>query len=213
MHKPTWLRLQSCVPLIAGALILVVLLVSRSGAFAASSAAPSLQSAHSQGGSVAAQRTPIPAGMHAFSGSVPLGPLASALVAAAKSQVGARYAAFGNTPEKGFSCVGLVHWSFAQVGVAVPESAPDLATSFPAVADATPAGAHLLPGDIVLFQNTAWAGYSHASIYIGAGQMVSADSYDTGVRQEPLNTPYWIAHWAGAVRVPLLVQDVAAPGT
>ena len=135
------------------------------------------------------------------------------VVSAAKSQVGARYASVGDTPQTGFSCVGLVHWAYARAGLTVPESAPSIAARYPHVGGATPAGAHLLPGDILLFVNTAWAGYSHAAIYVGNDMMVSADSPQTGVRLELLNTPYWDAHWAGAARVPGLIQNISGSST
>jgi hypothetical protein len=138
---------------------------------------------------------------------------ATTVVNAAKSQVGAHYASIGDTPQTGFSCVGLVHWAYARAGLTVPESAPALAASYPHIAGATPAGAHLLPGDILLFVNTAWAGYSHAAIYVGNDMMVSADSPQTGVRLEPLNTPYWNTHWAGAVRVPGLIENMSGAAT
>src|SRR5215467_6569383 len=70
---------------------------------------------------------------------------ATTVVSAAKSQVGARYASIGDTPQTGFSCVGLVHWAYARAGLTVPESAPALAASYPHVGGATPAGAHLQP--------------------------------------------------------------------
>jgi hypothetical protein len=135
---------------------------------------------------------------------------AETVVSAAKSQIGARYASVGDTPQTGFSCVGLVHWAYARAGLAVPESAPAIAARYPHVGGATSAGAHLLPGDILLFVNTAWAGYSHAAIYVGKDMMVSADSPQTGVQLEPLNTPYWDAHWAGAARVPGLIQNISS---
>src|SRR5262249_15829405 len=122
---------------------------------------------------------------------------ATTVVSAARSQIGAHYASVGDTPQTGFSCVGLVHWAYARAGMNVPESAPATAASYPHVSGATTKGAHLLPGDILLFVNTAWAGYSHAAIYIGNDMMVSADSPQTGVEFEPLDTPYWNAHWAG----------------
>jgi uncharacterized protein YycO len=135
------------------------------------------------------------------------------VVSAAKSQIGARYASVGDTPQTGFSCVGLVHWAYARAGLPVPESAPSIAARYPHVGGATSAGAHLLPGDILLFVNTAWAGYSHAAIYVGKDMMVSADSPQTGVRLEPLNTSYWDAHWAGAARVPGLIQNISGSKT
>ncbi len=121
---------------------------------------------------------------------------------AAERQVGARYVESGDTPVSGFSCVGLVHWAYAQAGIAVPESVPGLEAAFPAVAGATPQGNGLEPGDVLLYHDTAWAGLSHASIYIGDGLMVSADSPETGVRLERTDDAYWVAHWWGAVRVP-----------
>jgi NlpC/P60 family len=135
------------------------------------------------------------------------------VVSAAKSQIGARYASVGDTPQTGFSCVGLVHWAYARAGLTVPESAPSIAARYPHVGGATPAGAQLLPGDILLFVNTAWAGYSHAAIYVGNDMMVSADTPQTGVRLELLNTPYWDAHWAGAARVPGLIQNSSGSTT
>jgi cell wall-associated NlpC family hydrolase len=123
-------------------------------------------------------------------------------VAAARARVGAAYSASGDTPRTGFSCVGLVHWAYARAGIAVPESESELAAAYPAVIGATATGAGLRPGDILLYRDTGWAGLSHASIYAGGGLMVSADSPESGVRLEPIGDAYWVAHWAGAVRVP-----------
>lgn len=204
------MRPQAVVTLVVGLVAAALMLAYRGGAFAAMN--PHLATGQTQaaaGSLGAAQATASVSGIHSRTDVYGLGPQASAVVKAAMSQIGGHYAAYGDTPKAGFSCVGLVHWSFAQVGVTVPESAPALATAYPTIKGATPDGAHLVPGDILLFQNTAWAGYSHASIYIGNGKMVSADSYQTGIRLEAFNTPYWVEHWAGAVRVPALVQDIA----
>jgi cell wall-associated NlpC family hydrolase len=157
--------------------------------------------------SIASGSATSPASPHLLHG------YAVTVVSAAKSQIGARYASVGDTPQTGFSCVGLVHWAYARAGLTVPESAPSIAARYPQVGGATPAGAHLLPGDILLFVNTAWAGYSHAAIYVGNDLMVSADSPQTGVRLEPLNTPYWDAHWAGVARVPGLIQNSSGSKT
>lgn len=203
------MRPQSVVTLVVGFVAVVLMLAYRGGAFAAMTAQEASSQTQVAAGSLGSAQATVPASaLHARSDVYGLGPLASAVVRAAMSQVGGHYANYGDTPKTGFSCVGLVHWSFAQAGATVPESAPALATSFPTIKGATPDGAHLIPGDILLFQNTAWAGYSHASIYVGNGKMVSADSYQTGIRLEPFNTPYWVQHWAGAVRVPTLVEDL-----
>ena len=134
------------------------------------------------------------------------------VVSAAESQIGARYASVGDTPQTGFSCVGLVHWAYARAGLTVPESAPFIAARYPHVGGATPAGAHLLPGDILLFVNTAWLDFPCGD-YVGNDMMVSADSPQTGVRLELLNTSYWDAHWAGAARVSGLIQNFSGSQT
>lgn len=205
------MRPQAGATLAVGLIAAIIMLAYRGGAFAAMNLQQTSGQTQAAAGSLgAAQATAGALGLHSRSDAYGLGPQASAVVKAAMSQVGGRYANYGDTPTTGFSCVGLVHWSFAQVGINVPESAPTLATTYPTIKGATPDGAHLMPGDILLFQNTAWAGYSHASIYVGKGMMVSADSYQTGIRLEAFNTPYWVQHWAGAVRVPALVQDMAS---
>jgi cell wall-associated NlpC family hydrolase len=134
------------------------------------------------------------------------------VIAAARAQVGGRYAQTGDTPQTGFSCVGLVHWSFARAGIAVPEDEVALAQGFLQVRGGAVSGASLLPGDILLFRDTGLPGLSHAAIYAGGGMMVSADSPEHGVREEPLNQPFWLAHWALAVRVPGLMRYVPPPG-
>jgi hypothetical protein len=42
---------------------------------------------------------------------------------------------------------------------------------------------------------------SHVGIYVGNGMMIDAPYPGAYVRMEPLNTPYWQSHWAGAGRV------------
>lgn len=199
--------LQTVVTLVVGFVAILLMLAYRGGAFAAMT--PHQATAQTQAAAGSLGTTHGSGGLQTRGDVYGLGPLASVVVRAAMSQVGGRYASYGDTPTSGFSCVGLVHWSFAQAGVNVPESAPALSTAYPTIKGATPDGAHLIPGDILLFQNTAWAGYSHASIYVGNGKMVSADSSQTGIRLETFNTPYWVQHWAGAVRVPALIQDLA----
>jgi len=57
-----------------------------------------------------------------------------------------------------------------------------------------------MPGDMVFFQNTYKAGLSHASIYIGGGRIVHAQSETTGVTTTSLSTSYWSSHYLGARR-------------
>jgi len=61
----------------------------------------------------------------------------------------------------------------------------------------------ILPGDLVFFHiccdSPDWV--SHVGIYVGNGMMIDAPYPGAYVRMEPLNTPYWQSHWAGAGRV------------
>ena len=153
--------------------------------------------------------TPAHSPRHRTADGEMLPPRWQVVVAAARSQVGGRYATYGDTPATGFSCVGLVHWVFAQAGIAVPEDENAMARDFAQVRGATLTGGALLPGDILLFHDTGLGGLSHAAIYVGGGMMVSADSPAQGVQLELLDQPYWVAHWAFAVRVPGLLTHAA----
>jgi cell wall-associated NlpC family hydrolase len=58
----------------------------------------------------------------------------------------------------------------------------------------------LRAGDIVFFANTAGRGITHVALYVGGGRMITANSPRTGVRYASINTAYWRAHYAGAIR-------------
>ncbi len=122
-------------------------------------------------------------------------PSASAIVTTAEQYIGYPYATVGDEPSTGFSCIGLVHFVFAQNGVNVPENLSQAYASAPQV-DQT----NLQPGDLVFFQNTVWAGISHVDIYVGAGKMIGADSAQTGVQWDTLADAYWQQHYLGATR-------------
>lgn len=59
-------------------------------------------------------------------------------------------------------------------------------------------------GDLILFKNTYDSGYvdgvSHIGIYSGNGNFIHCSS-TVGVKEESLNTTYWINHYLGAKRV------------
>jgi uncharacterized protein YgiM (DUF1202 family) len=70
----------------------------------------------------------------------------------------------------------------------------------------------LLPGDVLFFSNTVFAGLSHVAIYIGNDQMIAADNYAVGVVVDQLNDPYWASHYTGATRPLALVGTAPQPG-
>ncbi len=120
---------------------------------------------------------------------------ASAIVATAEQYLGYPYAYIGDDPSTGFSCIGFVHFVFAQHGVYVPEDLSKAYASAPQVAPAD-----LQPGDLVFFQNTVWTGLSHVDLYVGGGKMIGADTFQTGVQWDALSDPYWQQHYLGATR-------------
>lgn len=129
------------------------------------------------------------------------------IVATAREYLGSPYAWIGNTPA-GFSCIGFVNFVFHQNGVYVPFDIPMAWSSAPKVAESD-----LMPGDILFFSNTVFAGLSHVAIYIGNGQMIGADSFSVGVTTDQVNDAYWQAHYTGATRPLALLGTAPMPGT
>jgi cell wall-associated NlpC family hydrolase len=114
----------------------------------------------------------------------------------AREYIGTPYAWGGSSPA-GFDCSGLVRYVaaralgislgrdvWAQWGAGVAVSSDDLR-----------------PGDLVFQKNTYRWGLSHVGIYIGNGQMVSAQSESTGVRIQNLWDSYWGPRYYGARRL------------
>src|SRR5258707_3541247 len=86
-------------------------------------------------------------------------------LAAAESRLGLPYVWGGSGPRV-FDCSGLVQWSLAQAGVAMPRGAPDQARTGPQ----GPVG-ELQPGDLLFYYTdpTAPRYISHLAIYLGDG--------------------------------------------
>jgi uncharacterized protein YgiM (DUF1202 family) len=124
----------------------------------------------------------------------------AAIVQTALQYLGYRYTTVGNSPEKGFSCIGFVSYVYQTNGVPLPDDL-ELAMNY-----APPVGfADLQPGDLLFFQNTVWKGLSHVAIYLGGGKFVHAEWYNRGVvissfNNDPIDGNYWIAKYLGANR-------------
>ena len=123
-------------------------------------------------------------------------PTADDIVATAKRYIGSPYAAIGNTPD-GFSCIGFVNFVFAQNGVNVPFDIPLAWNSNAPHVDSV---ANLLPGDVLFYSNTVFAGLSHVAIYVGNGQMIGADNFAVGVHLDTMSDQYWASRYTGATR-------------
>lgn len=124
------------------------------------------------------------------------GSSATRVVDLARSQSGKPYVWGGSTPQTSFDCSGLVQWAFGQTGVQLPRTAQE---QFLATARILPSEAH--PGDLLFFADTydTTDYITHVGIYVGAGQMIDAQS--DGIRQVDAFTGYWAKHLAGAGRI------------
>lgn len=101
---------------------------------------------------------------------------------------------FGGTTPNGFDCSGFTRYVFAQAGVYLPRAADEQYEVGQAVSYS-----RLQPGDTVFF-TTYEAGASHAGIYLGDGQFISATS-SRGVVIARLDRGYWGERYLGARRV------------
>jgi cell wall-associated NlpC family hydrolase len=121
-------------------------------------------------------------------------PIGTEVAAQALTYLGQPYVWGGESPQTGFDCSGLVHYLYAQHGIALPRVADAQArvgTSIP------PAG--LQAGDAVFFADSS--GYiGHEGLYLGNGQFVHAPHTGDVVKVSSLLEPAYAARYAGARR-------------
>ncbi|WP_432116800.1 NlpC/P60 family protein [Streptomyces sp. bgisy032] len=100
----------------------------------------------------------------------------AAAVAAARSALGKPYVWGANGPT-GFDCSGLMQWSYAQAGVALPRTsqAQRYAGRQIPLSEAR-------PGDLVVYRADA----SHVGMYMGNGQVIHAPYPGAPVRYDPV---------------------------
>ncbi|MGY3201173.1 NlpC/P60 family protein [Streptomyces sp. TE5632] len=113
---------------------------------------------------------PGPVGAAAASGR------AAAAVAAARSALGSPYVWGANGPS-GFDCSGLMQWSYAQAGVALPRTSQAQRHAGRQVPLS-----QARPGDLVLYRSDA----SHVGMYAGNGQVIHAPYPGAPVRYDPV---------------------------
>ncbi|WP_280236290.1 C40 family peptidase [Nocardia cyriacigeorgica] len=100
-----------------------------------------------------------------------------AAIAAARSKLGASYAAGGTGPDA-FDCSGLVRWSYSRAGVDLPR------TSHQQLAAGTPVARNdLRPGDLVSFY-----GGGHSALYSGGDKVIHASTSGEGVIESDMST-------------------------
>lgn len=114
----------------------------------------------------------------------------------ALQQIGVKYRYGGASPERGFDCSGLIHYSAQESwGLKLPRRTRDMAQVGQKLKVS-----ELVVGDLVFF-NTLGHRYSHVGIYLGDGYFVHAPSSGGEVRVENMSAQYWKKRYTGARRI------------
>lgn len=115
---------------------------------------------------------------------------------------------WGGTTPTGFDCSGYILYVYNHFGISLPRTSAEQFGVGTAVSKS-----NLKKGDLVFFANTYKPGISHTGIYIGNGNVISAESQ--GISISNINTnPYWAPKYAGAKRlssVKEVVTQTSAP--
>ncbi len=115
---------------------------------------------------------------------------AQVAIAAAESVIGTTYVFGSADPGVGFDCSGLVMWSYAQAGIALPHSSAMMSEMLPRLSES-----QLLPGDLMFFYSPV----SHVAIYLGGGSMIDASHPGPG-GEVAIRPVYWqYFDWGGRI--------------
>jgi peptidoglycan DL-endopeptidase CwlO len=115
---------------------------------------------------------------------------AQVAIAAAESVIGTTYVFGSADPGMGFDCSGLVMWSYAQAGIALPHSSAMMSEMLPRLSES-----QLLPGDLMFFYSPV----SHVAIYLGGGSMIDASHPGPG-GEVAIRSVYWqYFDWGGRI--------------
>lgn len=101
--------------------------------------------------------------------------------------VGTPYRYGGNSP-RGFDCSGLVQYSYARAGVAIPRTTREQRRRSHAIQRK-----QLRPGDLLFFSQLGKRG-SHVGLYLGDQRFVHAPASGKVVHVSTLANPYWQRH-------------------
>ena len=123
-----------------------------------------------------------------------------AVVAEAEKYLGVPYLWGGTDPAKGLDCSGFTQLIYKNLGIDLPRTSSQQATSGQAVASLDDAR----PGDLVFFDHSSSrAGIDHVGVYIGNGKMIAAPQAGEVVKVQDVGSPTVIRR--------VLPQQAAAP--
>jgi peptidoglycan DL-endopeptidase CwlO len=110
----------------------------------------------------------------------------SAVVAEAQKYLGVPYLWGGTDPSKGLDCSGFAQLVYGNLGIDLPRTSSQQATSGRPVASLDDAR----PGDLVFFDySSSRAGIDHVGIYVGNGKMIAAPQPGESVKVQDVGKP------------------------
>ncbi|SNR42318.1 lytic transglycosylase domain-containing protein [Blastococcus mobilis] len=132
------------------------------------------------------------------------GPTASedAVVAEAQKYLGVPYLWGGTDPTQGLDCSGFTQLVYKNLGIELPRTSSQQATSGQPVASLSEAR----PGDLLFFDHSSSrAGIDHVGVYIGNGKMIAAPQAGEVVKVQDVGSPTVIRR--------VLPQQAAGPSS
>lgn len=113
------------------------------------------------------------------------------IVAQAKAQIGKPYRLGGTSPNEGFDCSGLVHYTHQHIGLDLPRRSEDQY-------HASQKSKTVEPGDLMFFSiSSRGKRIDHVGIYIGNNQFVHAPGKGKPVRIADISNDYWKRKFIG----------------
>ena len=128
------------------------------------------------------------------------------VVSEAAKYLGVPYQWGGTDPSKGLDCSGLTQLVYKNLGIELPRTASQQATSGQAVASLADAR----PGDLVFFDySSSRPGVDHVGIYVGNGKMIAAPQEGETVKVQDVGNPTVIRR----VLPPQSASPTTSPGS
>jgi hypothetical protein len=128
------------------------------------------------------------------------------VVSEAAKYLGVPYQWGGTDPSKGLDCSGLTQLVYKNLGIDLPRTASQQATSGQAVASLADAR----PGDLVFFDySSSRPGVDHVGIYVGNGKMIAAPQEGETVKVQDVGNPTVIRR----VLPPQAASSTTSPGS